>query len=207
MSAETTGRQEQLLTMLEHLLELPVSAIDSALHQVVQQCAEVLAADKTDIFFLDSSNETLVARNVSDTPMGKRQQAIGMDRLPLANGGRTVEVFLIGTPYFNNHVNEDAEELTGIKVGLGIKSQIITVFKVQTRHRGVILASSEKPDFFTPQDVRFLEAVARWVGIIVGRAELAERMNDEEVQQHRGQVTEEILTIMAHELRNYLTPL
>lgn len=207
MSAETTGRQEQLLTMLEHLLELSVSAIDFTLHQIVQQCSEVLNADKMDIFFLDSTNETLVARNVSDTPMGKRQQAIGMDRLPLANGGRTVEVFLTGTPHFNNHVNEDAEELTGVKVGLGVNSQIITVFKVQTRHRGVILASSERPDFFSPQDVRFLEAVAHWIGIVVGRAELAERMKSEEIQQNRGQVTEEILTLMAHELRNYLTPL
>lgn len=207
MSAETTSRQEQLLTMLEHLLELSVSAIDSMLHQVVQQCTEVLAADKMDIFFLDSTNETLVAPNISDTPMGKRQQAIGMDRLPLANGGRTVEVFLTGTPYFNNHVDEDTEELTGIKVGLGVKSQIAAVFKVQTRHHGVVLAASGASDFFSSHDVRFLEAFAHWFGILVGRTELAERLKYEEVQPQRGQVTEEILTIMAHELRNYLTPL
>lgn len=203
----TTERQEQLLTMLERLVELPVHALDATLHQVVQQCTEVLAADKMDIFLLDASNETLVARSISDTTMGKRQQAIGMDRLPLANGGRTVEVFLTGTPYFNNRVNEDADELMGVKDGLRVKSQIAVVLKVQTRHRGVLLAASESPGFFSPQDVHFLEAVARWVGIVVGRAELAERVKYEEIEPGRGQIGEEILTIMAHELRNYLTPL
>lgn len=207
MSVETTERQEQLLTMLEHLLELPVHAIDAALHQVVQQSTEVLTVDKMDIFFLDSSNETLVARYISDTPLGKRQQAIGMDRLPLANGGRTVEVFLTGVPCFNNHVSEDAEELMGVKVGLGVQSQIATVFKVQTRHRGVMLVTSQTADFFSPQDMHFLEAIARWIGIVVGRAELLERMKYEEIEQDRKQMADELLTMMAHELRNYLTPL
>ncbi|HCI78699.1 MAG TPA: histidine kinase, partial [Ktedonobacter sp.] len=159
------------------------------------------------IFLLDASNETLVARSISDTALGKRQQAIGMDRLPLANGGRTVEVFLTGTPHFNNHVNEDADELLGVKDGLGIQSQIAVIFKVQTHHRGVVLAASESQDFFSPQDVRFLEAVARWVGIVVGRAELAARVKYEEIEPSWGQIGEEILTIMAHELRNYLRPL
>ncbi len=203
----TNERQERLLTMLERLLELPSAAVTSTLHQAVQQVMNVLAADKMDTLFLDSTNETLVAFSVSDTPMGRRQRAIGMDRMPLANGGSAVEVFLSGNPYFNNHVDQDPNELIGVKVGLDIKSQIATVFKVQTQHRGVVLVSSGTPDFFSPQDLRFLEAVARWVGIVVGRAELIERIKHKEVEPNQQLVAEELLTIMTHDLRNYLTPL
>ena len=200
-------RQARLLTTLEHLLENPTHTTSSLLEQAIQQVLEVLDADKMDIFFLDSTNETLVALSSSDTPMGKRQRAIGMDRLPLANGGNAVEVFLTGIPYLNNHVDQDPNELLGIKGGLSIKSEIMAVFKVQTQHRGILLVASATPDFFSQQDLRFLEAVARWVGLVVARAELVERMAHEHVEPDKGLIAEELLTLMTHDLRNYLTPL
>ena len=55
--------------------------------------------------------------------------------------------------------------------------------------------------------MRFLEAVARWIGIVVGRAELVERKRHEAVEQGRRLAAEELVTIMAHGLRNYLTPM
>lgn len=198
-------RQDRLLTMLEHLLELPVSAVHFMLDQAVQQVREVLAADLVAFFFHDPTNETLMALNISDTPMGRQQRAIGMDRLPLANGGSVVEVFLSGVSAFTTHADRDPNELLGIKVGLDVKSQMASVFKVQTHHRGVVLAASATPDFFLPGDLWFLEAIARWVGLVVGRGELVERMKEKHVEQER--VAEELLTIMTHELRNYLQPL
>jgi len=75
--------------------------VKATLHQAASLIAEVLAADKVDIFFHDLGSETLVALGTSDTPMGRKQRAIGMDRLPLANRGRSVEVFLTG--YFLLH--------------------------------------------------------------------------------------------------------
>jgi two-component system, OmpR family, sensor kinase len=200
-------RQERLLTTLEGLLELPATEVNTTLNQAAQLVAEVLAADKVDVFFHESANETLVALGTSDTPMGRRQHAIGMDRLPLANGGCTVEVFLSGISYLTGHADQDPDELVGIKVGLGVRSQIGTVFQVHAQHRGVLLAASGKPDFFSQQDLRFLEAVARWLGIVLHRAELTEQMRREAVEQGRRLAAEELLTIMAHDLRNYLTPM
>jgi signal transduction histidine kinase len=169
--------------------------------------AEVLAADKVDIFFHDPANDTLVSLAVSDTPMGRQQKAIGMDRLPIANGGRTVEVFLTGTSYLTGRADQDPDELVGNKVGLGIKSQIAAVFRVQGQHRGVLLANSATAEFFSQQDLRFLEAVARWIGIVIGRAELVEKKRNEAVEQGRRLAGEELITIMTHSLRNYLTPM
>lgn len=210
-SAQTTNtaseRQDRLLMTLEWLLGLPATEVTSTLNQVAQLVAGVLSADKVDVFLYEQASETLVALGNSDTPMGRRQQAIGMDRLPLANGGRTVEVFLTENPHLTGHADQDPDELVGFKVGLGVVSQIATVFQVQTKPRGVVLAASQTPEFFSAQDLRFLEAVARWIGVIVERAELVERMRQEAVEQGRRLAAEELLTIMAHDLRNYLTPL
>ncbi len=199
-------RQEQLLTTLEGLLELPATEINTTLNQAAQLVAKALAADKVDIFFHEPADDCLVAMGTSDTPMGRKQHAIGLHRLPLANGGSTVEVFLSGTSCLSGHVDQDPDELLGIKVGLGVKSQMGMVFQTHAQHRGVLLAASSKPDFFSQQDLHFLEAVARWIGIVIHRAELTEQMRREAVEQGRRLAAEELLTIMAHDLRNYLTP-
>jgi len=200
-------RQDRLLSTLERLLELPATEVNATLNQAAQLVVEVLEADKVDIFFHEAADETLVALGTSDTPMGRREQAIGMNRLPLANAGSTVQVFLSGTSYLTGHADQDPEELVGIKVGLGVKSQIAAVFRVQSQHRGVLLATSATPEFFSEQDLRFLEAVARWIGIVIGRAELVERKRHEAVEQGRRLAAEELVTIMAHSLHNYLTPM
>jgi two-component system, OmpR family, sensor kinase len=208
LQKEAVGqRQDRLLTTLERLLELPTTDVNSTLNQAAQLVAEVLAAEMVDAFIHDAATDTLVALGTNDTPMGRRQHAIGMDRLLLVNGGRLVEVFLTGVPYLTGHADRDSEELVGVKVGLGVKSEIATVFEVETQHRGVFLASSSTPEFFSEQDLHFLQAVARWVGIVIHRAELVERMRQEAVEQGRRLAAEELLTIMAHDLRNYLTPL
>ena len=208
LSKEAVGlREERLLTMLERLLELPTNDVNSALNQTTQLVAEVLAADKVEAFLHDAATDALVAPGTSDTLMGGRQHSIGMDRLLLVNGGRLVEVFLTGVPYITGHAEQDAEELVGMEAGLRVKSEIATIFEVETQHRGVLLASSSVPEFFSEQDLHFLQAVARWVGIVIHRAELVQRMRQVVVEQGRRLAAEELLTIMAHDLRNYLTPL
>lgn len=200
-------RQDRLLTTLERLLELPTTDVNSALNQVAQLVAEVLAAEKAAAFLHDAATDTLVAFDASNTPMGKRQLPTGMDRLLLSNGGRLVEVFLTGVPYLTGHADHDSEELVGVKVGLGMESEIAAVFGEETQQRGVLLAASSTPEFFSEQDLRFLQAVARWVGIVIHRAELVERVRQEAIEQGRRLVAEELLTIMAHDLLNYLLPL
>ena len=200
-------RQDRLLTTLEGLLELSTTEVKAILDQAAHLIAEVLAADKVDLFFHDPASASLVALGTSDTPMGRQQRAIGMDRMPFANGGRAVEVFLTGTSYLTGHADQDPDVLVGVKVGLGVKSMIVTVFEANTLRRGVLYAASSAPEFFSEQDLRFLEAIAHWVGIVIHRAELVERLKQEAMQQGRRQAAEEVLTIMARDLRTYLTPL
>lgn len=53
-------RQNNLLTTLEQLLELPVSAVHYMLDQAVQQVQEVLDADLVALFFHDSTTSRLL---------------------------------------------------------------------------------------------------------------------------------------------------
>lgn len=200
-------RQDRLLTTLERLLELPATEVNVTLNQAAQLIAEVLAADKVDIFFYNEGSETLISLGVSQTAMAKRQRRIGLDRQPIANGGRAVETFLTGKPFITGRADLDAEELPGVKEALGIVSEIAAVFQVQEQHRGVLAAASARPDFFSQEDLSFLKAAAQWVGIVIDRAEMVERKRQEAVAQGRRLAAEELLTIMAHDLHNYLTAL
>jgi two-component system, OmpR family, sensor kinase len=177
--------------------------VNATLRQGVQLVAEVLAAENVEVFFHDAASDSLVALSTNDASIGWRQHATGMDRLLLVNGGHVVEVFLTGIPYLSEHTDEVSEDL----VGRGVKSEIATVIEVETQHRGVLLASSYTLQFFSEQDLHFLQAVAHWVEIVIHRAEAIERIRQEVIEQDRRMAAEELLTIMAHDLRNYLTPL
>jgi signal transduction histidine kinase len=73
--------------------------------------------------------------------------------------------------------------------------------------RGVMLLASLHPDFFTDEDARLMETVARWVGLTTHRAELAEQIAAAAQEQGRRAGAEELVTVLAHDLRNYLNPL
>ncbi len=91
-----TTAPDQLLSTLERLLAIQATDLKGALTEASEALAEGLGAEKIDAMLHDPASDSLVALGVSDTPMGRRQRAIGMDRLPLANGGRLVEVYRTG---------------------------------------------------------------------------------------------------------------
>ncbi len=96
--------------------------------------------------------------------MGRRQQQIGMDRLPVANGGRVVQVYETGEPYLTGRADEDPHVLLGFTHGLGIRSFLLVPLDINGERRGVVQAASSQVDAFTDEHRRFLEAVSRWVG-------------------------------------------
>ncbi len=76
----SSARHEQLLTTLEGLLAIEATEVRSALNQASDLVVQTLSADKVDIFLNDPSVDTLVALGTSDTPMGRRQVALGLNR-------------------------------------------------------------------------------------------------------------------------------
>ncbi|HEY0136701.1 MAG TPA: HAMP domain-containing sensor histidine kinase, partial [Nannocystis sp.] len=108
-----------------------------------------------------------------------------------------------GEPYLCGDVQSDERELIGVREGLGVQSSIAVVIVVGER-RGVLSIASLQPQRFDEADLRFVETVARWLGILIHRTELVERVAQEAASQARKIAAEEIVTIVAHDLRNHL---
>jgi signal transduction histidine kinase len=200
-------RAERLLATLERLLAIEAVELRPALTEASQLLAEVLRADKVDVFLFDAARDALVAAGTSDTPMGRRQHALGLHVIPLAWGGRDVETYRTGTPFLTGHSEADPREVPGIPRDLGVRSSLLVPLDVQGERRGVLSAVSAQPDWFDPADLDFLQAAARWIGSLTHRVGLAEQMRTEAAAQARQQTADELISVLAHDLRTPLTPL
>lgn len=114
------GDAERRLDTLERLLALPAADVKSTLSRVSDLLANATGADKVDAFVYDATRDSLVAVGTSNQPLSARQRKLGLDVLPLSNGGRVVYVYQTGRTFVTGRLDEDAEELRGIKEGLRI---------------------------------------------------------------------------------------
>lgn len=197
----------RLLATIERLLQLPALDLGGTLTRAAQVVAEALACEKVDAFLFDAERHSLVAIGTSDTPLGREQHRLGLDVLPLANGGRAVETYLTGAVFSTGRADQDPHELRGLVHDLRARSVINVPFEVNEVRRGVLSAVSTIPDYFTARDVKMTEVVARWVGLLTQRAELVEKIRVTEAERARRAAADEIVTVLAHDLRNLLNPL
>src|SRR5438270_8329548 len=112
------GDPARMLLTLQQLLEIPAADLRAALTHASKALAEALAADKVDAFLYDESRDCLVAVGSSTQPLSALQKKLGLDVLPVSNGGRVVYVYKTGEVFLTGHLLEDAEELRGVKEGL-----------------------------------------------------------------------------------------
>ncbi|WP_437929521.1 GAF domain-containing sensor histidine kinase [Sorangium sp. So ce291] len=204
---EASSREGRLMATLERLLELPAADLRQSLNQASELLASALGADKIDVFLFDPSRKTLRALGTSNTPLGRLQRSLGLDIHPVANGGSIAGVFTTGDPHTTGHADQVPGELPGVVHELGIRSHIAVPLFVEGERRGVVSAQSAAPEFFCDEDLRFLGAVSHWIGALTHRAELVEQVTSVAHAQGRRQVAEELITVLAHDLRNYLSPL
>jgi two-component system, OmpR family, sensor kinase len=196
-----------LLETLERLLAIPSADLKTALTLACDAVAAALRADKVDAFLLDPTKNSLVAIGTSNQPLSSLQRKVGLDVLPIANGGRVVHVFETKAPYRTGRLTEDVGELKGVREVLKIDSKLGVPIEVGGHIRGVLMIASQKRDFFTRDDERFAVSISRWVGTLAHRAELVEEIARNAVEQGRRAVAEELVTILAHDLRNFVSPI
>ncbi len=204
---EWQNGQNRLLAILGQLLSIQVTDVKSALDQVCDLITPVLGADKVDVFLYIPETDTLVTAGASNTALARQEHDMGMDRLPMVNGGRTVEVFQTGHSYSTGHADRDAGVLLGVRTGLHVQSMMLVRFGANGDRRGVLQALSKTGDRFSPDDLVFVEAVAHWIGMITHQAEMVEKISRDAVEEARRASAEEVVTVLAHDLGNYLTPL
>jgi two-component system OmpR family sensor kinase len=205
-SQDVDERWKRPVRALERLLALPVPDLVSALTHACNLVAEVLRADKVDAFLHDKARASLVAVGSSTQPLSDLQIRLGLNVLPIANGGRVVHVFQSGQTFVTGRLENDPEELKGVKESLKIRSKIGVPLEVAGQRRGTLMIASLSPDHFKSDEVRFAELVVGWIGMVAHRAELVEAMT--RTATERGQAAaEELITVLAHDLRNLLAPI
>src|SRR3954463_2103798 len=123
--SEAEGQQRLLIT-LEQLLAIDATNLKSALEQATDLLAEALHAEKVDAFLFDPNKEIFVAVGTSNTPMGAHQRQIGLDIVPLANGGSEAFVFQTGKSYPPGHADQDPRVPRGVTEVLGVRSLIVS---------------------------------------------------------------------------------
>jgi signal transduction histidine kinase len=205
--ADAPDEDRRTLVTLEQLLELPAADLKTALTHVADVIAQAVGADKVDVFLYDVARDSMVAVASSNQPLSAQQRKHGLDVLPLANGGRVVWVYRTGTTFVTGQLENDPEELRGIKETLRIRSKVGVPLDIDGRRRGMIMIASTRPDRFTPADVRLAENLGRWVGFIAHRAELVEAIARNSVAQGRRAAAEELITVFAHDVRNHIAPI
>jgi DNA-binding NarL/FixJ family response regulator len=160
------SHERNLLQALQRLLGAEPADLATAMQRGADVLAEVLDADKTDIFLVDQRREYLVAVGTSDTPMGQLQHELGLNRLPVAAGGRAAEVFRTGWSFLHGQLHTDPGELPAVGTELGMRSCVIAPLVVGGERQGVLLAGSRAANYFSSRDRQFLEAVGHWISLI-----------------------------------------
>src|SRR5215211_6348061 len=94
---------DRLLETIQQLLILPGIELGPTLNQASTLVACACDADKVDVFMYEADKDSLVALGTSDTPMGHKQHALGLDRFPRANAGPLTGVFETGEIYLTGH--------------------------------------------------------------------------------------------------------
>jgi two-component system OmpR family sensor kinase len=204
---QKTATPQRLLEVLEALLRLPAADLKTTLDHVANLVAEATGADKIDAFLYDATRDSLTAVGTSTQPLSARQRELGLDVLPVSNGGRVVQVFKTGETFITGQLDKDMDELPGVRDALKIRSKVGVPLVIGGERRGMMMIASLKPDFFSAEDARFAESVGHWAGIIAHRAELAEQIARNAAGQARRAAAEELVTVLAHDLRNFLGPL
>src|SRR4051794_14051617 len=116
--------EPRFLAILQELLAIPATDVHTALTHAADALARATRCDKVDTFLYDESRDSLVAVGSSAQPLSQKQHALGLDVLPVSNGGRVVDVFKTGNVFMTGDLMNDAGELMGIKEGLKIQSKL-----------------------------------------------------------------------------------
>lgn len=196
-----------MLSTLEKILAIPTVDLEAALSLACDAVAPAFRADKVDAFLLDRTKNTLVAVGTSTQPLARLQRSAGLDVLPLANGGTVVQVYETGKPYRTGRLRDDPTEVKGIREVLKIESEIAVPIEVGSERRGVLVITSQARDFYSEDDERFAVSISRWVGAVAHRAELVAEIGRNAVEQGRRAAAEELVTTLAHDLRNFISPI
>jgi two-component system, OmpR family, sensor kinase len=191
-SLRSAAGDDRLYTTLLSILRIAAPELPASLEQACSLVNEVLGADKVDVFLYEAATQSLVAMGTSQTPMGRKQHELGLNRQPLANNGPAARVFRDGQPQCIDHADDEPDQIPGVLNELGVRSELDVPLVVNGVLRGVLQADSSEPARFSERDLQFLSAVADWIGLMTHRAEVVEDLAQRAEQKGRQASADEL---------------
>lgn len=198
--------EKRLLGLLERLFAIPPAALDVVLNRGADLIHEATGCEKVDVFLYEPPSNCLVAIGTAHTKLAQLQKSLGLDRLPVANGDPVAKVCETGAPYLCGAVETDPTQPRGVVEGMGARSMLAVAFDVGEKGRGVLSLMSRRADAFGEDDLSWLKITGAWIGNLVHRSELTEAYATKSSEQAKRGATEELITVLAHDLRNLLGP-
>jgi GAF domain-containing protein len=174
---DRSSEVEAVLGLLQRLRRVHSAGLQDALQEATDVLAEVFAAEKVDAFLYDPSVQMLVALGTSRTPMGRRQQELGLHRLPMGGAGRIGWVFQERRAFRDGHVEADPHELIKVRRDLGVRSTLAVPLQVNADQQGVLMVCSSQPEHFTDAQLQLLQFVAYWVGLVAREQGTGQRVD------------------------------
>ncbi len=145
----------------------PTAPLQTVFDAASALIVEAVGAAALDIFLYDASSESLIAVRAPRSPMARLERTIGVDRLPLPDGGLAVRVFQDGRSVRTGQRDTEPDERQDIAVALESRSGVLSRMQVGTQAVGVLDAHAVSPNRFTAADQEFLEAAARVIAMAV----------------------------------------
>ena len=172
-----SSRQDLYLPTLQQLLAISSTNVKTALTAASDIVGATFQADKVDCFLYDQECAMLIAVGTSTTPLGAKQQALGLDKLPHAAAGWDGIAFDTGRALLTGRADQEPAMVPGLPRDLGLRSMLIAPLSVHGARRGTINVSSTRPELYTAADLAILVTIAHWVGLTLHRAELLEHVS------------------------------
>ena len=141
--------------------------------------ATALQADQIDVFVYDGPTDSLVPVGTPSSELARGQRATGLDRLPLARGGLTVQVYRSGECFLTGRADQEPDERQDLVEALLIRSVMMCRFQSDGGASGVLQALATRPNCFVTTELPFFQAAAaggrRGLGRISGFAAAEQR--------------------------------
>src|SRR5205085_10823054 len=135
------------------------------------------------------------------------EQALSLNHFPLTTGDRIVEVYRMGEPYWTGQADQDPRMSAHTRDKLGTRSMVAVPLDVSGERRGVLAAASAQPEAFSAADLRFLQAMAQLMAVMIERIHLQQARAEAAQRAERDRLRADFLATLSHDLQTPLTAL
>lgn len=199
-------RRSKLINLLRYLAtDLSDKMLKEVAQDMEQHLGEVMDAQHVDVLLYNEQTDELVALGSGETALGRAQQELGLDHVPLGKAGVLAEVLQTGRPFFSNDVEGVPAFPAALTEKLRVKSALVVPLEVEQQRRGLLTIMSSQARAFYEEDLAFLLLISSRLSHMLHAQQFSKELAQAEVERLARSERESFLFLVAHDLKNSLT--